>query len=123
MSSRLVIILVSFIAIQIAANGIASGRFIMVNRRRQSKMERRERKVARQDFRRKCKYANEKFPTAPNTCDAPPNTNFKYVYEVDPTVELWKFQQDNCIIHPLPSTWFTILFYMVMIVLVWIILA
>jgi hypothetical protein len=119
MSIRIILFVTIFIAFTSfrTVDGFVRGRFVKMNRRRQS------RKAARSDFARKCIYASEKFPIAGYTCPARPNWNFKYIYGADPDVELWTFQRYNCLPRDdleRPSTGFVVLFYMAVFVLVWI---
>jgi hypothetical protein len=45
----------------------------------------------------KCYYVNELFPFNKNTCSVKPAFNFKNIYINDPLIELWEFQQLNCL--------------------------
>jgi hypothetical protein len=120
MSVRIILFVTTLIAFTSfrPVDGIVRGRFVTVNRRRQS------RKAARSDFARKCIYASEKFPIVRDTCPARPNWNFKYMYGADPDVELWMFQRYNCLPRDdleRPSSGFVVLFYMAVFALIWIV--
>jgi len=96
--------IIAFISLIVLADGFAisspMGRVVLsrgyVSRYRNRWAEEEALKKAK-EFRLKCDYVNERFPFTKRMSSVPPPTNFKYIYNVDQSKELWDFQQKSCI--------------------------
>jgi hypothetical protein len=55
-----------------------------------------KRKTSTEEKISKCKYVNQLFPLSLNTCNVPPNFDYKNLYSKSYKMEMWKFQQSDC---------------------------
>lgn len=89
-------------------------RIIVVRRSRAASIHRR-RVYKAAEKQKKCEYVNARFPFTKNTCSVRPAVDYKNLYGKSYAVELWEFQQANCL--PPKYTAVGILFILVLVLL------
>jgi ADP-glucose pyrophosphorylase len=57
----------------------------------------RERNIKFYEKMMKCDYANTIFPFEPKTCSKQPNNSYMSIYEKTYKMELWEYQQKECL--------------------------
>jgi len=76
------------------------GRYIMTRISRMASANRRRmRRAAEKEKQKKCHYVNAQFPFTKNTCSMKPGIEYKNIYGNSYTMDLWEFQQANCLPH------------------------
>lgn len=75
---------------------------------RQRNFENELEKQKKMEKQKKCDYANLQFPMPKKSCSAPPPYTFRDVYEKSYKMQVWEFQQQECVKPEFNSRWFLI---------------
>jgi len=103
-----IVIILSMYILSICVDGFAisspAARIIMNGNRGRASRARRQRNFENElenqrqmEKQKKCDYANLQFPTPKKSCSAPPPSTYRDVYEKSYQMQLWEFQQQECV--------------------------
>ena len=76
--------------------------------RRQRNFENELENQRQMEKQKKCDYANKQFPMPKNSCSMPPPSTYRDVYEKSYQMQVWEFQQQECVYREFNSQGFLI---------------